>query len=68
METERKVVGVVVMVCVCVYRANTVHANKGDSLRSENAVVYSITDLRPRLSPHCQTDTSGGAAKTLPGF
>lgn len=34
---------------MCVYRANTVHANKisqkGDSLRSENAVVYSITQI-----------------------
>lgn len=46
-ERERNVVDVVVMVCVCVYRANIVHAHKislkGDYLRSENAVVYSIT-------------------------
>lgn len=49
METERNMVGVVVMVCVCVYGVNTVPSNKitqkGDSSRSENAVVYSITQI-----------------------
>lgn len=60
------------------YRDNAVHANKisqrGDSLGSENAVVYSITQIGgPALvlivkQTLVSRGGGGGAAQTLPGF
>lgn len=61
------------MWCVCVFRDNAVHANKisqrGDSLGSENAVVYSITQIGgPALALIVKQTLGGELHKRCLGF